>query len=136
MVGDALEEALADIRIVRGRVGLSVMHCRAALWSATVSCARPVVLIVGIADREFTVECVIDSEKPSPNVDLIVVVRAAAKAVLLQLVAVQCRNIGNRKRRQRTPQRLVCGNDVGLPGNRKARGGIKSVAVPNRYTVD
>ena len=55
MVGDALEESLADVSVVRRRIRLSVMHCGAALRSATVSGARPVILIVRIADREFIV---------------------------------------------------------------------------------
>src|SRR5258707_653078 len=75
MVGDALEEALADIRIVRGRIRLSVMRRGAALRPAAVRSARPVVLIVGVADGELTVKCVIYSEKPSSDVDLVVVVR-------------------------------------------------------------
>src|ERR1700674_6081075 len=106
MVGDALEESLADVSVVRRRIRLSVMHCGAALRSATVSGARPVVLVVGIADREFIVKRMIDSEKPGSDVDLVIVVRVPAKAVGPQRVAVERRDVGNHKGRQRAQQRV------------------------------
>ena len=103
MVGDALEESLADVRVVRRRIRLSVMHCGAALRPATVSRPRPIVLVVGIADREFVVERMIDTEQPSSDVDLVIVVRVPAKAVGPQRVTVERRDVGNRKGRQRAP---------------------------------
>src|SRR5882762_9033775 len=95
MVGDALEESLADVSVVFGRLRLPVIHRVASLWPTAVSRARPVILIVGVADRELTVERVIDSEEPGPHVYLVVVVRVPAKAVLPQRVAVQRRNVLN-----------------------------------------
>ena len=98
-------------------------------------CARPIILIVGVADRKFAVERVVDAEQPGPHVDLVVVVRVPAEPILPQRVAVQRRNVGNRKRRQRTPQRVVRRNDVGLPRNGLPRCGIESIAVANRYPI-
>src|SRR5258707_12907975 len=95
MFGDALEEALADIRIVRGRIRLSVMRRDATLRPAAVRSARPVVLIVGVAVGELTVKSVIYSEKPSTDVDLVVVVRVASKTVPFQRVAFTYRHAGN-----------------------------------------
>ena len=67
----------------------------AALRPATVRDARPVVLVVGIADGELVVEGVIDSEEPGPHIDLVVVVRAPAKTIHRERVAVRCWDIGN-----------------------------------------
>src|SRR2546421_2497053 len=136
MVGDALEESLADVCVVLGRIRLSVMHCCTALRPATVSGAWPVVLVVGVTHGEFIVKRVIDSEKPRPDVDLVIVVRTPAEAVGLQLIAVERRDVGNRKGRQRTTQRVVGRNDVRLAGNWEARGGIESIAITNRYATD
>src|SRR5882757_10733002 len=88
MVGDALEESLPDVSVVFRRLRLPVIHGGASLWPTAVSGTRSVILIVGIADRELAVERVIDSEQPGPHIDLVIVVRAAAKPILLQLVAV------------------------------------------------
>src|SRR6266481_182826 len=74
MVGDALEESLADVSVVFGRLRLPVIHRGASLWPTAVSGTRPVVLVVGIADGELAVERMIDSEEPSSHVNLVVVV--------------------------------------------------------------
>src|SRR2546421_11986583 len=97
MVRNALEETVADISVVRGGLRLSVTHGRAAVGPATMSVERPVVLVVGIADGELIVERVIDPEKPSPDVDLVIVVRTPPEAVGPQLVAVERRDVGNHK---------------------------------------
>ena len=81
MVGNALEESLADVGIVCRGIRLSIVHRGAALRPAAVSGARPVVLVVGVADGELTVERVIDSEKPGSDVNLVIIVRTSAKTV-------------------------------------------------------
>src|SRR5882762_1408913 len=147
MVGDALEESLANISVVRRGIRLSVVHRGAALRPAAVSGARPVVLVIGIADREFAVERVIDAEQPSSDVDLVIVVRVPAKAVGPHTSSevsgciwadrpIECRDVGNRKGRQRAPQRVVGRDDVRLTGDWETRGGVESVAIADRYDTD
>ena len=147
MVGDALEESLSDVGVVRGRIRLPVMHGGAALRTTAVSGARPVVLVIGIADGELTVECMIDTEQPSSYVNFVIVVRVPAKAVgphtcsevsgcVWADCAVERRDVGNRKGCQRTPQRVVGRDDVRLTGNWQPRGGVESVAIANRYAID
>src|SRR5438876_9094273 len=81
MIGDALEESLAYVSVVLGRIRLSIMYRGTSPRPATVSRARPVILVVGVADGEFIIERVIDAEKPGSNVDLVIVIGAPAEAV-------------------------------------------------------
>src|SRR5256884_8410627 len=118
MVGDALEEALANVGVVRRGVGFSVMNRVAALRSAAVGNTWAVVLIVGVADREFAIERMIDSEEPRPHMDLVVVVRSPAKTVHGQSIPIRIGDQGSHERSERTQQRISCRNDVspiGLP---------------------
>src|SRR6266481_6564488 len=112
------------------------MHRGAALRPATMSRPRPVVLVVGIADRKRVVESMINSKQPSSDVDLVIVVRVPAKTVLSQRVAVERRDVGNRKGSQRTTQRVVSRDDVSLTGNWETRGGVESIAIANGDIVD
>src|SRR5436309_16061324 len=79
--GDALEESLADVSVVLGRIRLSIMYRGASPRPTTVSRARPVILVVGVGDREFIIKRVINAENPGSNVDLVMVIGAPAEAV-------------------------------------------------------
>ena len=74
MVRDALEKPLANVRVVRSGICFPIMQGVAALRAAAVRNAWPVVLIIGVADREFAAKRMVNSEKPSSHMNLIIVV--------------------------------------------------------------
>jgi len=82
MVRNALEESWPmyvsfwQTRFVRYSRGTT-------LWSAAMSRTRSIIPDSSVADRKLAVERVIDSDSQVRTCDLVVVVRAAAKAVLL-----------------------------------------------------
>src|SRR5256884_2683424 len=98
----------------------SVMNRVAALRSAAVGNTWAVVLIVGVADREFAIERMIDSEEPRPHMDLVVVVRSPAKTVHGQSIPIRIGDQGSHERSERTQQRISCRNDVSPIGDRKS----------------
>ena len=112
MVCDTLEKALPNVRIIRGGICLPVVQRVAAIRSAAVRDARPVVLIIGVADGELIVERMIDSEKPRPHVDFVVVVRTPAKTVYGQSIAVRRRDNRRHECAERTQQRVIGRDDV------------------------
>ena len=62
VVGDALIEALAYVSIILRRARFAVVYRIAALRAAAMSNAWSDVLVIGIRDREFVVEVVIEAE--------------------------------------------------------------------------
>src|SRR5215467_15045819 len=69
VVGNALIETLADVAVVRCRVGFAVTCSVAPAWATAVGNPRTDIFVVRIGDREFVVERVVESHQPGPYVD-------------------------------------------------------------------
>ena len=74
------------------------------------------ILIVSVANRELIVERVVDSQKPGSHVDLVIVIRCAAKSILsvraCTCVHVRVWNIGNNRRGYSAPKWVRRGNNI------------------------
>ena len=90
VIGNTLIKALSDVGVVLRRCRLTVIYGIAALGATAVGDSRTDILVITIGYRELVVELMIETEQPSSDVNLVVVVGASAKTIRTEGIAIKC----------------------------------------------